>query len=53
MEGLLLIGGFLLTATVGYFAVDRMGRFLDENMARPKDKAAGRKGCNPPDSKVR
>lgn len=53
MEGILLLGGFLFTAVVGYFAVGRMGRFLDENMVQPKDKPAGHKGCNPPDSKVR
>nr|WP_326184345.1 hypothetical protein [uncultured Oscillibacter sp.] len=35
METLVLIGGFLYMAAVGYFAMDRLGRFLDEGGVSP------------------
>lgn len=35
METLVLIGGFLYIAAVGYFAIDRLGRFLDEGGVSP------------------
>jgi len=32
---LLLIGGFVFSAAVGYFALGRLGRFLDEGGVSP------------------
>ena len=29
MEALILIGGLIFSASVGYFAIDRLGHFLD------------------------
>lgn len=35
MEALVLIGGFLYSIAVGYFVIDRLGRFLDEDGVSP------------------
>ena len=35
MEVLALIGGFLYIAAVGYFVIDRVGRFLDGGGVSP------------------
>ena len=35
MEAMVLIGGFLYIAAVGYFVMDRLGRFLDRGGISP------------------
>ena len=35
MEALILIGGFLFVAVLGYYVVGRLGRFLDKGGISP------------------
>ena len=35
MEALVLIGGFLFVAVLGYYVVGRLGRFLDKGAISP------------------
>lgn len=45
MGDLVLMGSFAYIAVVLYFAIDRLGRFLDEGGSSPGGGAGGGTGC--------
>ena len=62
MELLLLTGGILYAAVVGFFVMDRLGRFLDRGGISPywdaseeeqdQNRRAGQGGCGRSDSAI-
>lgn len=60
MEAVVLIGGFLYIAVLGWFVVDRIGRFIDEGGISPywdeeeerKAEQEKQEGCGSLSSKV-